>query len=96
MLVSHYIIDSILEEWDDPDRVRKQMKKFSERYGKDTEFLSACEKFNEALKEKDSNKTEAVKERLKELRNSRQLEGSGGTQLPFKDRRHLGDSQRGR
>lgn len=94
MLVSHYIIDSILEVWDEPENVRRQFKKFSERYADDTEFVAICEQYFQSSEKKA--KLDGAKQRLKELRNSRQLEGSGGTQMPFKDRRHMGDSQRGR
>lgn len=89
MLVSHYIAEEILQDWDNPKELEKKFRKFSERYPQDHEFQSIYAQF---LKSKeDSAIPGEVKKRLEELRSNRKLESGGSNSMPFKDRRSMGD-----
>lgn len=90
ILVGHFIIEEMIEAWDDKEKIKDQFKKFVKRYKGDKEFAELSEKFHKALNSADANTIDKVKVKLGELKNSRQFDSSGGTHLPFKDRRHFG------
>jgi len=93
MLVSHYIAEELLDDINNKEKLSKKFKKFSDRYKKDNEFQLIYSDFKKYLESGDEKMLTDIKKRLEELRNVRKLEGSGEATLPFKDRRHMGDSQ---
>jgi len=81
VLASHYVLDELLEA--PKDEFESKFKIVVERYPDDAELLSLFEGFEEKDLEK-------VSEYIREISELRKLEESGGgSQLPYKDRRHL-------
>ncbi len=91
MLASHYVFQSLLLDWDKDEKVKAEFRSFLLRYPKDAELQELAKEFDEYLKARDTEKKQKLKEELLNLVNVRRIESSGGTQLPFKDRRHLGE-----
>lgn len=87
VLASHHIIDEILKKWSNVDEVKKEFEKFSKRYPKDTEFQKIFEDYRKCIELKGD--LDIIKSKLKELGNIRKIAVSGGTRLPYEDRRRF-------
>jgi len=91
IFASHYVINDILMtvERGDLEDIRRICDKYVSRYKSDDELFAVC---NRIIFEKEIGKDviEALKAGLKELSGTRRLEGSGGTNLWFNDRREKG------
>lgn len=85
MKASHYVIEDLLKALETEDKKDEVVlfKKFVKRYKDDSELKEIADAF---LKSNDIKKAKA---KLNELKSIRGRETSGGTQLPFEDRRHL-------
>ncbi len=89
VFASHYVIKNILRVLERKDITggTELCEKFSSRYSEDRELLDVCSEFKSYLKTRDSKKLEKIKSTLRELKDIRERETSGGTRLWLKDRR---------
>lgn len=87
VFASHHIIAEILKNWSNVDATGKEFEKFSARYPNDMEFQKIFGDYKNCIESKGD--LDALKSRLKELENIRKIDVSGGTRLPYEDRRRF-------
>ncbi len=87
VLASHYVIKEILKIWANADLTRKEFEKFAKSYPNDREFQKIFEDYKACVESKGN--LDDVKSKLKELENIRRIDVSGGTRLPYEDRRRF-------
>ncbi len=87
VLASYHVIKEILKNWPNVDLTMKEFEKLSKRYPKDIEFQKIFEDYKACLNLRGD--LDIVKSKLKELENIRRIDVSGGTRLPYEDRRRF-------
>ena len=96
MIASHYIIEEILNSWDEKDKLKENLEKFSKRYPEDKELHEIYKEFMELSKkeekDKDKENLKKIKVKLEKLKERRAIITHGGSDnLPYSDRRHFSD-----
>jgi len=86
-LASHYVFKEMVNALKNPKTARDVFEKFYKRYQDDIELVDVCKRFREYLKSKDSAELKGIRKTLKELRETRREETSGGNDLWYTDRR---------
>jgi uncharacterized C2H2 Zn-finger protein len=90
MLASHWVVEDVLKaiESKDSKEIKETLKKFVSKYPEDKEIVNYAKGY---LKSRDSKLLKEMKARLKALMEERKMEGAGGSQLWFGDRRGRGE-----
>jgi hypothetical protein len=89
MHASHWIPQELLESIDDLEKLELLAKKFSKHYPNDRELVGVCREIKRYVKKPGRVEKKEIKSKLERLVKLRQIGGSGGTGLWYKNVRKL-------
>lgn len=85
MRASHWVLKELLEAVGDSGKLKELAGKFAKRYPNDGELADVCGLINRYVKRPDAGKRKEIESELKRLAKLRQIGGSGGTGLWYRD-----------
>lgn len=98
MLVSHFVLEDVLEDLEngDMEALKPKCQDIVKNYKRDHEGQKLCKEILEYIEEPEEGRGDKLKKKLENLIHSRKLESSGGKKLWFKKRRRAGDRMKSR